>query len=125
MVNYDSSSAPCYKRGRASHTKICRMLPSICFEKSYAAEVSVRLGSTFSASVAEKASIAVIELSGGFAAGLKISLLAEIVTEVLVIFKNVLNDLRFNNRCGSQFVARLYSGVRKAIRNSTTSDSVC
>jgi len=85
----------------------------------------VRLGSTFSASVAEKASIAVIELSGGFAAGLKISLLAEIVTEVLVIFKNVLNDLRFNNRCGSQFVARLYSGVRKAIRNSTTSDSVC
>jgi hypothetical protein len=102
------------------------MLPSICFEKSYAVEVSVRLGSTFSASVAEKASIAVIELSGGSAAGLKISLLAEIVTEVLlVIFKNVLNDLRFNNRCGSQFVAHLYSGVRKAIRNSTTSDSVC
>lgn len=88
MVDYDSLFNPLDKRGHGSHTKICRMLPS-----NHAAlrnlmqwmsfKVSVRLGSTFSASLAEKASIAVIEVSGGFAAALKISLLAEIVTEVL------------------------------------------
>ena len=82
MIRY---SPPWDKRGRGSHTKICRMLPYAALRNlmpwmSFA--VSVRLGSTFSASLAEKASIAVIEVSGGFAAGLKSSLLAEIVTEV-------------------------------------------
>ena len=55
------------------------------------------------ASLAEKASIAVIEVSGRRLCRDRHG------SFKLCIFKNVLNDLRFNNRCWSQFIARLYS----------------